>query len=377
MRFFMKGFEKGNFVLVTLSGSHAYGMDTDKSDIDIKGTFIAPLEYYIGSKSIELIDNKVYLKDLFYEHLSDNLKSKAVLNGFEGTVYDLRKFLKLAAGGNPNILDILFTRDCDVLYMTEQGKQIRDNRNAFLTKKCLNTFFGYASAQAKKIETHRKWLLNPLQKKPERKDFGLPERSEIPQDQIMAATAEIKKTIDSWSIDYGDIDEATKIYVEDQIMNRIRSMKIGTTDSDKFKIAGNLLGFETNFMKLIVSQREYDCAINNWNSFLTWQKERNVSRRELESKVGYDAKHAAHLYRLIVACKSIFVNGELSVYNPNPLIMDIRNCNVSYDKFMEIVEDEKQNISQIAMNSSLPSSVSNDWIEDFCLSLMKDFHKIG
>jgi len=361
---------------MVVGGSNAYGMATDSSDIDLKGALIAPIDNYIGNNSIEQIDDKVLLKNLFQKDLSSDYLLKSQKNGLEGVAYELNKFVKLAAGANPNILDVLFCRESDIIHITKVGHLLRENRQTFLTKKCLNTFFGYAAAQAKRIESHRKWLLEPILSRPERKDFGLPERSEIPQDQIMAATAEIRKEIDSWSIDFGDIDEATKIYVEDQIINRIHKMQIGSTDSDKFRIAGNLLGYETNFMKLVVSQREYDCAMNNWKSYQKWQEERNDSRRKLEAAIGYDAKHAAHLFRLIVACKSIFENGELSVYNPDPFIKKIRNCEVPYDELMEKVSLEKENISSLAAKSNLPHSVPKDWTDKLCIELIKEFHQI-
>ena len=42
----------------------------------------------------------------------------------------------------------------------------------FLTKKVKSSYIGYANAQLKKVETHRRWLLNPPQKKPLPEDFG-------------------------------------------------------------------------------------------------------------------------------------------------------------------------------------------------------------
>lgn len=372
----IKRLTKENFIIMVVSGSHAYGMETETSDIDAKGAFIAPLSSYFAGNGQEQVDDKVYLYKQFRDDLPDNYLNKAEANGFEGVAYELSKFIKLAAGANPNILDVLFCRDSEVFHITKEGRVLRDNREKFLTKKSLNTFLGYAASQAKRIESHRKWLLDPPKSKPQRSDFGLPERSEVPQDQIMAATAEIRKEIDSWSIDFGDTDEATKIYIEDQIVNRISKMQIGSTDTDKFKIAGNLLGYETNFMKLIVSQREYDCALNNWKSFQKWKEERNDKRRKIEAKIGYDAKHAAHLYRLIVACKSIFENGELSVFNPDPFIMQIRNCEIPYEQFIERIDKEKENISFIASKSNLPSSVPSVWIDELCTNLIKDFHGI-
>ena len=47
-----------------------------------------------------------------------------------------------------------------------------DNRAKFLTKKVKASYIGYANAQLHKVETHRRWLLDPPQRKPKPEDFG-------------------------------------------------------------------------------------------------------------------------------------------------------------------------------------------------------------
>ena len=44
-----------------------------------------------------------------------------------------------------------------------------------LTKKVKSSYIGYANAQLKKVETHRRWLLNPPKKKPTAEDFNFNE----------------------------------------------------------------------------------------------------------------------------------------------------------------------------------------------------------
>ena len=55
--------------------------------------------------------------------------------------------------------------------------------------------------QLRRIGRHRNWLLNPPKQKPERADFHLLPKADLPTNQITAATSEIRKKMESWSID--------------------------------------------------------------------------------------------------------------------------------------------------------------------------------
>jgi predicted nucleotidyltransferase len=360
---------KDQIAIAVIAGSHAYGMETVDSDIDLKGIFIPDVNCYLDGSKQEQFQDKEKIKELCFPTLSSDYQEKAQANGMEGVFYELNRFVDLASTANPNILDILFCRDEDVIHSNWIGEELRRNRNNFLTKKCLQTFVGYATAQMKKMETHRKWLINPPLVAPTKEEFGLKERQQIPHDQILAATSLIKKQIDSWSIDFADLDEATKIYIEDQIAKNLAEMNVSS--KHKFSCAGKLLGYDDNFMEMIVAQREYDSAMNHFRSYEIWKKERNKKRQGMEAKIGYDVKHAAHLYRLILACKYLFENGELIVYNPNPFLLDIRRGNVAYDVLMQNVNAEKDNLSKIAVSSNLPKSVDKQWISDLVISILK------
>lgn len=354
-------------ILLTVAGSRAYGMHTESSDLDVKGVFVPPLRYYFGTQKIEQLDGE-WIKN-YTSLLNEHQLDVANKNGMEGTVFEIRRFLDLAAGANPNILDILFCRDEDVIYKNLAGFWLRSVRKKFLTKKCLHTFVGYATAQAKRIETHRKWLLDPPDHEPTREEFGLPKRSEYPQDQVMAAMDAVKKQVDRWNIDFVDVDEATKIFIQDQLYKQLAEIGVGS--DEKFKAAGNLLGIETNFMELVHKQRMYTQAVEKWSAYLTWKKGRNPARKGMEESIGYDCKHGAHLYRLVMAARTIFETGDLQVYNPDPFLIDIRQGRVPYNVLMEKFASQREELSSIAAKSSLPARVDPEWLEDLSIEIVK------
>jgi hypothetical protein len=53
---------------------------------------------------------------------------------------------------NPNMVDALFVPRRCVLYTTELGEKVRENRRLFLSKKCWHKFKGYAYSQLHKME---------------------------------------------------------------------------------------------------------------------------------------------------------------------------------------------------------------------------------
>lgn len=357
-------------ILLTVAGSRAYGTNTFKSDVDLKGVCVPPAEYYLGTRRFEQADKPAAM-GVFMDILPHELEQSATAYGLEGTVYEVRKFLDLAAGANPNILDVLFCRDEDVIIRSMWGDFLRSERERFLTKKCLHTFFGYARAQLDRIETHRKYLLDPPTHKPTRDEFGLPERHEFPQDQVQTAMALIKQRVDGWNIDFADMDEATKIFVQDQIHKMLVELHLAS--DQRWQLAGKLLGYDTNFMQFIHQQRQYDQAVKRWQAYQTWQRERNPERAGMEAAVGYDAKHGMHLARLVVACRSIFETGTLSVYNPDPFLLDIRNCRVPFDDLKAWYTSQHDGLAELAAKSSLPSRVDHEWLDNVCISIVEDY----
>ncbi len=121
----------GNTCFLTKHGSHAYGMATPTSDLDLRGFCIPPKEYFYG-----------------YRH---NFEQAIFEGDPDIVVYDIRKFFKLASQCNPNVIELLYTDPADHVIVTDQAKQILAVRDSFLSAKVYNTFGGFATQQLRKI----------------------------------------------------------------------------------------------------------------------------------------------------------------------------------------------------------------------------------
>lgn len=280
---------KKHTILAVVCGSQAYGTATATSDVDIKGIACPPKDYYFSLlKNFEQADKPVWMEP-FVDNLPPNLKEIASRTKLEGSIYEITKYFKMLLEVNPNSLDTLFCDDSDVILITPAGQKIRDNRDLFLSKKVRYTFFSYAFSQMQRIMTHRNWLLLKAEKEPQREDFGLKPKTEIPKNQMDAVSAYVKKQMDHWETDITseeELSEPTKIKIREKVAFLLKELKISS--ENRFVAACNLIGFEENFILYLQKEREYEKALREHKQYLEWKRSRNEDRAGLEQKYGYD-----------------------------------------------------------------------------------------
>jgi hypothetical protein len=366
---FPKDWYRGNFkwindrlAFMTRAGSFSYGTNVAGSDLDLRGIFFAPREYYLGcSKNIEQI--------------VQNPKPES--QDPDVTVFEIRKYFKLAADSNPNALEIIFTDEDDHLYQTNVGKKLLDNRYLFLSQRIKHTMSGYAMSQMRRINLHYKWLCNPITQEPTRKEFGLPEKTMIPHDQLEAAQALIRKRVDEWT--WHGLEDINSD-LREGILSEFERILLDITKwswtekNEKIELAAmNSLGFESNFLHYLDLERRYQAKRKEFESYRTWQKTRNPKRAEIEKQYGYDAKHAMHLVRLLTTCRQVLTTGKLVVRRPDAQhLLEIRNGKMKYEELVEWADKEDKELTQLMKNSSLPHSPNFKELDNFCIELIEE-----
>ncbi len=291
----------------TIHGSRAYGLQTPESDTDRKGIIIGPRRWYLGFlKSPEQIE-------LNADHVR----------------YELRKFMRLAAAANPTILELMWTDPSDHEVVTPLAERLLDHRERFLSRRVERSFCGYAMSQLGRIRSHRRWLLEPPAGPPCRGDFGLPERSTIPRDQLGAVEAMLAD---------GRIDEGT---------------------------------LSPNFLAILDRERRYRSARKGWQSYETWRRTRNPRRAALEARYGYDTKHAMHLIRLLRMGREILASGAVLVRRPDAEeLLAIRAGTWPYDQLIESSEALAAEIKALAKDAPLPEVPDDEALNEFCDELI-------
>lgn len=375
-------------ILLTVAGSRAYGISTETSDVDVKGICFGEPSTYTGFLNrFEQYDDQSRIARMVFEALElDESKAEAFSrpceeHGVEGSVYELRKFMKLASDCNPNVLEVLFGNDDHVLFATDIGHRLREMRSLFLSAKAKHTFCGYANAQLKRVETHRGWLLDKPEK-PTREAFGLPERTLIPKDQLEAVRATVQKKLDQWELDLGDLDLARRVAIREKLEEVLLGV-MSTTD-DKWIHASRAIGLSDPLIEILGRERKYDQAKRRYKSYKSWEKNRNEQRAQWERDYGYDIKHGAHLYRLLSMGREILRTGEVHVDRTGidaDYIKSIRQGEVSYEELVEWARATDTEIRELyndmykrkTVTPVLPKQPDRKELEILCVELVSSY----
>ena len=363
-------------LFLTLSGSHAYGMARDTSDVDIRGVCLRPVgirnslyktfEQYQTTQQTETWGrNSTRALNRLVVHPTAAI---SYVNNpeLDLVIYSLAKFLKLATNANPSVMELLFVDEEDVLFSTSLWDRVREKRDLFVTKKCKHTFTGYAHSQLRRIKSHRAWLLN-TPKEPTRSEFGLPDQSVLPADVRNLVDEAVKKVLRDWMME--DDIELTGA-VQDVFRDRVRTFystlaERPLEDGDLYEMAALSTGVTKDVLHVIKAERRYRSARKHWEQYTRWKRERNEARAEMEAKFGYDVKHGSHLIRLMRMGLEILRDGKVIVRRPDAQeLLDIRRGALSYDELIEQAESLEAQINSVYKDSPLPKAPDMGAIDD-------------
>jgi len=378
---------KENLIYLTIHGSRAYGMANEMSDLDIKGIVVPPreVEYNLFNR-FEQSENNPDVNSMA-DHLKNSKNPK-----IEGVVYSMRKFFMLAAEVNPNIIEILWTDKSDQIIRTSLMEKIIENRNLFLSNKARWTWSGYAFAQAKKIERHRKWIILGEVKPPTREEFGLPPVSSNGIEDIMGY---IKSQVEQWNLNQFPIDEMLRADLKNtiwELITNVAGKKVSVANWPNEYAEGVIhkmkedLNLKDEVVALIHAERAYLKAKLTYESWVHWKNERNPARKALEEKYGFDCKHSSQLIRLMRMGYEILSEGKVIVNRVGidaDELLDIKNGAWSFDKVMEYKDEmekkleaeyirQKQLIAE-GKPTPLPREVNKEHLNSLYHELYEDY----
>ena len=126
-------------VLLAEVGSTMHGVSQDSSadDMDEMGICIEPPKSLIGLNTFEQ-----------YEYRTKAVNQRSGAGDIDRCIYSLRKFVDLAAKGNPTVLMPLFADlEAHVRYLEAPGADLRANKDMFITRSAGRKFLGYLHGQ--------------------------------------------------------------------------------------------------------------------------------------------------------------------------------------------------------------------------------------
>lgn len=360
-----------NTIFKGILGSRAYGLHNEDSDYDYRAVAIAPKEYYLGLENFEQHETK----------------------DPDSTVFDIQKFFKLCLDCNPNIIEYLFLQKENILISSPLWENIIDNRSLFLSKRAKHRYVGYAYSQLKRVQSHKQWLLHPVDHKPTREEFGLPPTECLNRELIGSIDAVIKDCLrvdlmamleesgdelnaiglrNYIEFDFrGTLDEAFADFVYPTIFNKL------VNKIDVMSALGSS-NFTEEIMSVYTKEKSYSNAMSKWKQYQNWVDTRNPARSILEAKYGYDTKHVGHIFRLLIQGEEILKDQTLHVMlkpEDKEYVLAIKSGIYKYDEILDLVKVRMEGFEKLYETSTLPHSPNFNKANTLLINTIENFYK--
>uniref|UniRef100_A0AAU8GFC8 Nucleotidyltransferase n=1 Tax=Salmonella phage vB_SEnST11_KE22 TaxID=3161173 RepID=A0AAU8GFC8_9CAUD len=324
------------------SGSLAYGTNLPTSDVDIRGIFCAEMKF---------------IRTPFF-----NIKEQTLADEEDGKVYELTNFMKLFVEMNPNIIELMFVDESDILQSSDAYAYLRTMAPELLSSKVAFSFSGYAMAQLKRIRGHDKWISNPQpQEKPTQKEFfrlvhNYSEHPLLKHEDFMRALDNLNDfciLVPYGNDVYGVMENfnSSGLFNSDGSIRKIDYQQL--SDSDKKR--------KPLFIVKYLAE-EHKQAKEKHRNYWTWKENRNEARHELEVQYGYDTKHAMHLVRLMRMAEEILTDGKVLVKRPDAQeLLDIRGGKWTLDELLAWADEKDRYIREdLYKKTDLPRATDLD-----------------
>lgn len=321
-----------NIMFLALGGSHAYGLNVEGSDIDIRGVAIERKDEIFGLSSFEqVIDNPT-----------------------DTTVYSLKKFASLCLACNPNVIEMLGFEPEDYVQISPAGKLLVENKKLFLSKKAINSFGGYANAQ-----------LRRLQNACARDRIGTQEQFEHVLKTTLFAIPKIAHKY--------NIEPDAFIVKASETKNENDIPMITLAPGPSFD---NEIFDKTSLVRIGGFLRELDSIKDAYEKELTGRNRRAAQKSDKQLN-----KHAMHLVRLYLMAFDILEKGEINTFRKDDrdFLLSIRNGKYMNEdglyvpEFFEMVNGYEKRLEYAAKNTALPSQPDIKKIEELLISIYDNF----
>ena len=409
-----------------IRGSHAYGLNTEDSDVDEGGIFLSPSEQLLG------------LGLDYQEQIADDTNDVVWL--------ELNKFMKLLLKSNPTVLEALFVPKRCVIYEHPIITKLKESRDVFVTKDCFKALGGYAYQQIKKCRGMHKAFVSPVTERLWPLDFcytfhnqgsskirnwleyrGLLQKYcglvNIPNmhdvygcyydfgnhflNEGVTCDDLIRSLNDEHEYDIikivRQINEEGRKDLNEELRNaQFKNMVLFI--SDFFKLEGeddikvwfnNLkpIGYsgivgedgKSNEIRLCSVEKGeapicwisynssgYSSHCIDYKNYQDWVKHRNPVRYELNKGKTYDAKNVSHSFRLMQMCIEVAKGEGLKVDRSEidrEFLLKVKNHGFEYNEIISLLDDKKKEMDEAIANSTIPDSIDVDFVNDLLLDI--------
>lgn len=141
----------GYYNYLTVMGSRAYGTEVESSDYDFVGFVVPPVSVVFPHTKGNVAGFGKSIQN--FEQIQLQHLQTLDFGVVDITLYNIVKYFQLLMGGNPNLIDSIFTKNKSVEFIDDVGNLVKENRHLFLSEKCFHTFRGMLHAHLSRIKS--------------------------------------------------------------------------------------------------------------------------------------------------------------------------------------------------------------------------------
>jgi len=378
-------------LLIVKRGSQAYGTAIPTSDIDYAGVYIQHLDNIWGYG--------------YKEQINDD-KNDTVF-------YEIKRFLDLVSTNNPTILELLNTPEDCILYKHPLMDEILQHKDKFITKKCSNSFAGYAIQQIKKAKGQDKkqnWEKDKVTRK-DILDFVYVIRGEqtIPwkswnqnrgYEEKFIGAVNVPNARDIYALYYDQnahncFAENLPEYMKENVKRwRLEDgkplgfgykglVKTGegsnVAESNQLRLS-SIPKDEIPICNIIYNKDGYTMHCKDYNEYQEWLEKRNLQRWVDVETHGQkiDGKNMMHCRRLLEMAKEIAEGKGILVRRENAQeLLSIRRGEIDLQSLIDRAESDIIEIDRLFKESDLPDSVDIEFVNNLLVSIRKQFYGLS
>lgn len=307
-----------NIILLGLSGSYSYGTNNENSDIDIRGVALNRKSDLIGMTAFE----------------------QYVDADTDTCIYSFNKIINLLLNCNPNTIELLGLEPESYLYLNKIGQELIDNKKLFLSKRAIQSFGGYASAQLRRLQ-------NALAR-----DF-------YPQaEKEQHIFNSVKNAMYDFAGRYEKFEEgALKLYIDKSSREGFETEIFADVDLKHYP----LRDYKNMWAEMSNVVKDYD----------------KIGKRNNKKDDNHLNKHAMHLIRLFMMAIDILEKEKIITYrkDEHDLLLSIRNGDFqkedgTFDKdFYELLDSYERKLDYASKNTNLPDEPDMTAVEEFVITV--------
>jgi len=341
-------------LLDCISGSTAYNVNVQGSDVDKKGIFIMPQRQLYGFDQQQQIANANH----------------------DEVYFEIGRFLALLTKNNPNILELLSTPSEHVLYRHPLMELIKPED--FLSKLCQDTFAGYAQTQIRKARGLNKKINKPMDvvhKTVLDFCFVIHNDGSIPLKEWLETPGYTQEDCGLMSLDH--FKDVYLLFHQTQLKDgRFRGIVSGPNAND-VQLSAVPKGLE-HVAVMNFNKDGYSTYCRAYKAYQEWVVKRNEVRYQntLSHGKNYDAKNMMHTFRLLNMAEEIALHQQVIVKREDrDFLLKIRNGEFEFDQLIQMVEEKMERVQEAYQRSTLPERPDIHKAESILLEIRANFYQ--